>query len=80
MREIINFSINDIIINKDIILEQQGIPIGSEISPKINMLFENAKEIFFKLSTSIGIITDIRIDEFEIIYNGEGLNEKPNPL
>jgi hypothetical protein len=80
MREIIEISVNDVKPDRDDVLKTQGIPPGNEPSEKVEALFAKATDLFLEFSQPVGIISDISIPEFEVVYHGEGLNEKRTPL
>ncbi len=80
MREIIEIATNDAKPNKDVVLEMQGIPSDTEPPSKIAKLFESAMGLFTESSQPVGIISEISIPEFEVVYNGESLNEERTPL
>lgn len=80
MREIIQFPIRDIKPDVDIILKSQGIFAPPEPPEKINALLDMSMDLFEKLSIPMGIISEISIPEFEVVYGGEGQNEKKTPV
>jgi len=80
MREIIQISINDVKPDRDDVLKMQGIPSGKASSENIKALVNSTMELFLHSSEPVGILSEISIPEFEIIYQGEGLNEKMTPL
>lgn len=80
MREIIEISKNDVIPNSGDVLKAQGIPRGKAPSENTKALVKRTKELFSQFCEPAGIISEISIPEFEIIYQGEALNEKETPL
>lgn len=80
MREIIEISIDDVRPDRDDVLKAQGIPPGRASSENITTLLRRTTELFLESCEPAGIISEISIPEFEIIYPGEGLNEKETPL
>ena len=80
MREKIKISINDIKLDKDEVLRTQGIPSNKEPRKDLAILLKKAIKNFFETAHPIGIISEISIPEFEIVYCGEGLNEDETPL
>ena len=76
MKEIIKISIKDLKPEQDDVFKAQGIPPGKEPSGNVASLFKTAMELFLKSSQPIGIISEISIPEFEVVYDGESLNEK----
>ncbi len=80
MREIIHCSIKDIKPDVDIILKSQGVFTPPEPPEKINALLDMSMDLFGKLSIPMDIISEISISEFEVVYSGEGQNEKNTPV
>ena len=80
MREIIRIPADCIRPSKKAVLEHQGISSGKKISENTAAIFNRAIELFVEYAHPVGIIAQISRPEFEIIYRGEGLNEKRTPL
>lgn len=80
MRKIFEIKVNDIKLDRDAVLKTQGISTDRELSQKVGTLFNRAIRLFFEFSHPKGIISEISIPEFEVVYLGEGLNEKRTPL
>lgn len=80
MREIIEILVNDIEPVAGDVLESQGIPRGRKPPEEVETLLQRATDLFLEFSQPKGIISDISIPEFAVVYPGEGLNEKRAPL
>jgi len=80
MREIIHFSIKDIKPDVGAVLKKQGLSTRTEPPERINALFNTAINLFYELAVPVGIISEVSISEFELIYRGEGQNEKTTPI
>jgi len=80
MREIIEIPKNDVIPDADDVLKAQGIPPGKAPSGNIKALVERTMGLFSQSCEPAGIISEISIPEFEVVYQGQGLNEKETPL
>jgi len=80
MREIIQISIEDVKPARDDVLKAQGVPFDNEPSEKVQTLLKRTMDLFIEFSQPVGMFSEISIPEFEIIYRGEGLNEKNTPL
>jgi len=80
MRKIIEIPANDIKPCRDDVLKIQGFPPGNEPPEKVEALSKKATDLFVEFSQPKGIISDISIPEFAVVYHGEGLNEKRTPL
>jgi hypothetical protein len=62
------------------ILETQGVPASEELTKEVKVLLERAIDLFLEFSEPRAVISDTSIREFEVVYAGEGLNEKETPL
>ena len=80
MREIINFPIQDIKTDADAILKNQGISPCTEPPEKINALLNIATDLFYELSAPVGILSEVSISEFEVIYCEKDKTKKLHPL
>jgi hypothetical protein len=80
MREIQKIPASEIKPDKDDVLKAQGIPSGNEQPKEVETLFSKAMDLFLVFSQPVGLVSEISIPEFEIVYHGEGLNEKETPL
>jgi len=80
MREILEFDPEEIRPELEAVLRRQGIPDGAKVDQKIFALIENALEIFVELSQPLGTVAEVNQWEFQEIYEGEGLNDTPNPV
>jgi hypothetical protein len=80
MREILKIPASDVKPDKDDVLKAQGIPSGSKQPEEVGTLFSQAMDLFLALSQPVGLVSEISIPEFEIVYHGEGLNEISTPL
>lgn len=80
MRKIIEVTASEVEPERDDVLRLQGIPPGNEPSEEVKVLLLKTVDLFLKFSQPKGIISDISIPEFAIVYDGEGRNEKTTPL
>lgn len=80
VREIIEIRVNDVKPDRNEVLKNQCIPPDIEPSKKTEILFKRAMDLFLETSHPKGIVSEISIPEFEVVYSGEGLNEKKTPL
>ncbi len=80
MREVIEIPVDEVKPCRDDVLRTQGIPAGKEPIEHVETLFRNAIQLFLRFSRPVGVIVEISIPEFEIVYRGEGLNEEETPL
>jgi hypothetical protein len=80
MREIIDIPVSDINPGRDDVLKSHGIPTGKKPPPVVEELFHRGMEVFLEFTQPSGIILDLSIPEFAVVYDGEGLNENKTPL
>ncbi len=62
------------------VLSAQGIPNAHEPDARTLGLVEQALSMFDSLSQAQGLAIDISAEEFERVFEGEGLNEPLNPV
>jgi hypothetical protein len=63
-----------------VVLARQGIPEGHGISDRIRQLAETSMALYESLAEPRGVVTEVSLEEFEEIYEGEGKNQYPAPL
>lgn len=80
MREIIKIPAEKIIPARESVLETQGIPPGENLSEELESLFRESMKLLGQFSQAKAVMASISIPEFEVVYRGEGLNEKETPL
>jgi len=80
MRSIVNFTPEDIVLNRLDILRSQGIPEEAELTENFERIYGEAIELFQELAEPAGIIAGISIVDFKEVFAGEGLNEIENPV
>jgi len=77
---IINFPINEIIPDRDLVYKSQGIKRKAIVPQKIADLYDYSLQLFTKDAEPKGIIKEISISEFSQIFQGNGENEESNPV
>ncbi len=80
MREVLGFRVDEIVPSRRDTLALQGISAGKEISRNILDLYDGAVKLFMEYARPAGIVAEISKDDFEAIYEGEGLNEPSTPV
>jgi hypothetical protein len=80
MRQIMEFSVNDVRPNKDDVMISQGIPPSEESPKEVEQLLDKAINDLLKFSEPKAVFAEISVPGFETVYAGEGLNEKETPL
>lgn len=77
---IINFSINEIIPDREVVYKSQGIKQETKVPQKITDLYDYSLSLFKKDVEPKGIIKEISISEFSQIFQGNGENEEDTPV
>jgi hypothetical protein len=80
MRKVIEFSIDPVIPTNVEVLEIQGMAGRQNIPARILSLMESALEIFKQLAVPKGMMADLKLADFEAVYNGNGSNTPGNPV
>lgn len=81
MKQRVPINIDNIIPSSIDVFKHQGIPEEADIPDHIINLFDEAVSVFKKLNIKpLGIVKEITIKKFDIIYEGEGKNEEQTPL
>jgi hypothetical protein len=80
MREIIEIPADEVMPDKDDVLEMQGIPSGRALSEDVKIILQRATNLFLELSKPRAVMSDLSILDFKAVYEGEGLNEKETPV
>lgn len=75
-----NFSINEIIPDREVVYKSQGIKQETKIPQKITDLYDYSLSMFTKDVEPKGIIKEISISEFSQIFQGNGENEEDTPV
>jgi len=77
---IINFPINEIIPDREVVYKSQGINQETKVPQKITDLYDYSLSMFTKDAEPKGIIKEISIPEFSQIFQGNGENEENTPV
>lgn len=77
---IIDFSIDEIIPEREVVFKSQGIKLDTKVPQKITDLYDYSLSLFTKEVEPKGIIKEISISEFSEIFQGNGENEENTPL
>jgi hypothetical protein len=80
MREIVEFSVDEILPDRDAVLAAMEVAAEPEPPERISKLADDAISTFRGLSRSRGVIEAIALGEFASIHRGEGRNETRTPL
>ncbi len=80
MREIVRISTDATEPDRRDVLRMQGIPMDKKPSENTVQLFEKAMKLYRTCTQPMGIVSEISISVFEVVYTGEALNEESTPL
>ena len=66
--------------HRDVVLGRQGIPEGHPVSERVEHVAQVAILLYETLARPKGILSEISLDEFRSVFEGEGQNTLPAPL
>ena len=66
--------------HRDVVLGRQGIPEGHPVSERVERVAQVAISLYETLAQPKGILSEISLDEFREVFEGEGQNTLPAPL
>ncbi len=77
---ILEFSSADVSPDRSAVFENIGIPHGATVPEHIEGLCDTAGEMLEETVAPVGVLADISIPDFEVVYGGEGRNEPSTPV
>jgi len=80
MKKTIRMKADDVKPERNCFLNGLGIVPGRKRSERTEAILDRAMQLFLASCHPIGMISEVSIREFEILYHGEGLNEEETPL
>ncbi|TET18902.1 MAG: hypothetical protein E3J78_05825, partial [Candidatus Cloacimonadota bacterium] len=80
MRKIITIRKEELTSFREGILENQSLPKQATLPQRIEEMIQQATKTFFEIAEPLGIMETISLDDFDIVYDGEGFNETITPL
>jgi hypothetical protein len=80
MNQKFNIPVNDTLPSLEAVLDLQGVPSDAEIRDPVINAVKGALQLYLELATPIAITSGIRLEQFDSIFHGIGLNESPNPI
>jgi hypothetical protein len=80
MSEVVQIQTVDITPSSEEVLEQQGVPPGTQVRPDIDTICANALKLFNETAAPIGVTAGIALQEFAYVFEGEGKNEAETPV
>jgi hypothetical protein len=80
MRKIIELTVADLLPTPAEVLANQGMAGRANIPERIKSLLDSALDMFRQLAEPKGLLQDVSLEEFESIYNGNGMNSPEGPV
>jgi len=80
MTEILEFSIAELMPDRKVVLEDQGVPAGMAVSEQIEDLYHLACRLLAETAAPVGVLREISASAFAHVYLGEGKNELRTPV
>ncbi len=80
MSDVFTFAPEDVSPDRDAVLALLGIPEGTELSDRIERLYEHAIGVLAVTIAPTGVIAEIPGEGFTAVYQGEGKNAPATPL
>jgi hypothetical protein len=78
--DVFTFAPEDVSPDRDAVLALLGIPEGTELSDRIERLYEHAIGVLAVTVAPAGVIAEIPGDAFAAVYRGDGKNAAETPL
>jgi hypothetical protein len=80
MNDILTFSPDEVIPDRQAAFDNQGIPGHADVSAEVEELHARALELLAETASPVGVVAALTSATFEIVYHGEGLNERRTPV
>jgi len=80
MRRIVSLSVDEIMPDRNEVLEDQGMAGRANIPAKILSLLDSALDLFKQLAEPQGLMQDLPVSGFKAIYDGNGSNSPECPV
>jgi hypothetical protein len=80
MREIVDIPVAEVAPDAASIIETYGTGPGGEPSEKLAEKAAEASALINELTKAVGVLADISVEEFGVVYEGEGMNAPATPL
>jgi hypothetical protein len=77
---IVRFDHVDIRPGDEAVLRTQGVPIEGTIPERFRALLNESLDLFDRRADPVGVVSELSIEEFGVVFRGEGKNEADNPL
>ena len=80
MREVTRLDVKKVVPSAAEVLENQRMSGRRNLPERIRTLLDSALELFKELAEPLGVMEDLRLSDFEAIYNGNGMNSPEGPV
>ncbi len=80
MNQEITFPIHAILPRQDEVYQSQGIFDISRVHERVHDIYIHAMELFRQKAHPVGLLSELSIEEFQPVFDGEGNNAEQNPL
>jgi len=80
MSEIIEIPATELTPSREDVLAQQGVPSGTQVRKDITDICVSAIELLQDTASIVGVVSDISVQEFAAVFEGEGRNEADTPV
>jgi hypothetical protein len=80
VKSVLEFQPSDLAPDRDDVLERLGIPPGAVLAERTEQIFAAAAGILAESAAPAGVLADIGVAEFRLVYGGEGRNAERSPV
>ena len=80
MNQEIAFEIREILPRREKVYRTQGIVDVSRVQDRVHGVYLESMELFTKKAEPVGILSELSVDRFRPIFEGEGNNAEENPV
>lgn len=78
MRQVVDVDPGTLVFDRDSVFRGQGMTDKTRITKVVADLYEKSLDIFYRKAAPRGILLDASLEEFDVIYRGEGRNDVPS--
>jgi hypothetical protein len=80
MTQIVEIPTSELTLTAEDVLAQQGVPPGTQMRTDIAEICTRSLELLHETATTVGIVSEISLQEFANVFEGEGGNEADTPV
>jgi hypothetical protein len=80
MPAVTRFPVSTATPNRQTVLTAQGVPNGAPVPKRVDALIDDGFELYSKRVDAAGARMEISIEDFDVVYRGEGRNAARTPL